>query len=369
MKILILDTYYPGFLNFFYSQQPNISADSYNQHRQKLLDYQFGTADFYSKNLSLLGHDAQDLIINDPRLQKKWAREHNLTVWNDFYDRIPVWRIWHKSPWLEKILLNQINDFEPDIVYCQDLSCPSQTLLKKIKRKRRLIVGQVASAVECKKDKLAAFDLIVSSMPHLVKQFRAQKINSEYLGIGFGAKQLARTRPALKFDTVFVGGFSRHHLKDPGFVKNFEYVAQKTKIDFWGYGIKNLSPDSVIRKTYHGELWGKDMYTVLGQAKIGINRHIPAAENNANNMRLFETTGMGALLITDHKTNLNHIFTIDKEVVSYKTKEELEEKILYYLSHEKERQQIAKQGQKKTLSRYTYTHRMKELETILHKYI
>ena len=52
------------------------------------------------------------------------------------------------------------------------------------------------------------------------------------------------------------------------------------------------------------EVWGLDMYRALARSKITINRHINVAENNANNMRLFEATGTGSLLITDRKDNL-----------------------------------------------------------------
>ena len=40
------------------------------------------------------------------------------------------------------------------------------------------------------------------------------------------------------------------------------------------------------------------MYKILGRSKISFNRHINTAENNANNMRLYEATGMGSLLLT-----------------------------------------------------------------------
>ena len=40
------------------------------------------------------------------------------------------------------------------------------------------------------------------------------------------------------------------------------------------------------------------MYNILSRSKISFNRHINVAENNANNMRLYEATGMGSLLLT-----------------------------------------------------------------------
>jgi len=111
------------------------------------------------------------------------------------------------------------------------------------------------------------------------------------------------------------------------------------------------------------------MYKILAQSKIVINRHIDVAEDYANNMRMFEATGMGALLITDEKKNLPELFKVGKEVVTYKDSADLTEKIKYYLQHEDERQKIAKAGQKRTLTDHTYLKRMEELARIIKKYL
>ena len=111
------------------------------------------------------------------------------------------------------------------------------------------------------------------------------------------------------------------------------------------------------------------MYNLLYNSRISLNRHIDVAENYANNMRLFESTGVGAMLITDYKDNLPELFKIGTEIETYRTKKELVEKVNYYLAHNKERAQIAKSGQKRTLKEHTYIKRMTELLKILSKYL
>ena len=86
-------------------------------------------------------------------------------------------------------------------------------------------------------------------------------------------------------------------------------------------------------------------------------------------MRMYEATLMGALLITDEKQNMNEFFDTHKEVVTYKDAEELLFKIRHYLKHEKERKRIAQAGQKRTLKDHIYKIRMKQLDTILRKYL
>lgn len=106
------------------------------------------------------------------------------------------------------------------------------------------------------------------------------------------------------------------------------------------------------------------MFKILAQSKIVINRHTQKIEKHyaskyANNMRLYEATGMGALLITDFKESFGDLFEVGKEVEIYHSLEELSEKINYYSQHDKEREKIAQAGQKRTLKDHTYQVRAK----------
>lgn len=58
---------------------------------------------------------------------------------------------------------------------------------------------------------------------------------------------------------------------------------------------------------YERELRGLDMYRVLARSRISVNRHIGIAEYYANNIRLYEATIMGALLLTYKKGNLKDL--------------------------------------------------------------
>lgn len=357
MKILLLDTYYAGFLKKFYENY-KVTNLSYVKHEKKIMSQLFGTADFYSKNLRLLGHQADDIILNDKILQLKWAKEHGQVRFLDWADglHIPFTKIGFHSHWLEEILEQQILDYKPDVLYCQNLYVPGLVFLNKIKKQTGVsIVGQVASPVSFDKEFLSSYDLILSSFPHFVTRFRKLGIKSEYFKIGFEATILPKLKKMKKqYPITFVGGFSRHHNNETVFA---------VATDVWGYG---RVPES---SKYHGEAWGIDMYNILHNSKITLNRHIDAAENHANNMRLYEATGVGTMLITDDKDDLDKIFVLGKEVETYKSKDELLDKVKYYLFHDKEREKIAKAGQKRTLLDHTYKKRMEELVLVLDKYL
>lgn len=370
MRIALLDTYYPGFLADFYSASPDRAAAPYQAQRDALLEQVFGTSDFYSRHLKDLGHEAEDFIVNAQALQTTWASEAGFR-YSDLRLKLPnrlakIPFINTLMPGLAEIAIAQIKAYRPDVLYCQDLWFLSPRQLFELKRHVKLVVGQIASPL-LSTEHLKAYDLITTSFPHFLPRLRIMGIASEYFRIAFDPNVLARLGPVEKdIDVSFVGGISRDHGKA---VPALEYLAQSTPMEFFGYGAESLDAASAIRQRHHGEAWGLDMYRALARSRITLNRHIDVAENNANNMRLYEATGVGAMLLTDRKDNLGELFEIGKEVVVYSNPEEAAELIRHYLAHHGEAQTIAQAGQARTLREHTYRHRMEELIPILEQYL
>jgi spore maturation protein CgeB len=100
-----------------------------------------------------------------------------------------------------------------------------------------------------------------------------------------------------------------------------------------------------------------------------LNHHIGIAGAYANNMRLFEATGAGCLLITDWKANLHDIFDVGKEVLCYRWPDECVETIQRILADEAKRQAIARAGHEHTLRDHTYARRAEELVDILEQHL
>lgn len=371
MKILFVDTYYKNFLVSFRKNDPNVSSLSYKRYKERLFSTLFGTSDFYSYNLKKLSYTADDIVLNDEILQKRWADENGIEIKNNWLtsklQNIPyMYRFLGKPNWIQEIALAQIKKYHPDFVYMQDLSILNSKTLKEVKKYCQLLVGQIASPPP-PNEYLKCFDLIITSFPHFVEKFRKMGIESEYLKLAFEPRVLEKIKKQKRiYDVTFVGSFTLYHQEG---TKILEKVARYIPVHVWGQGIEFLSPFSSLRKNYHGEAWGLDMYKILAQSKIVINRHIGVSGNYANNMRLYEATGMGAMLITDNKKNLDDLFKIGKEVVSYNNAKDLIQKILYFSENEEERNKIAKAGQEKTLKEHSYSVRMKELVKIIEKYL
>lgn len=370
-KILFVQTNYPNFLTEFH-----------NKIGEKILTYEnmkrrwdkkwFGQANFYSGHLRPLGWQAKEVIVNDWIMQSRWAREHKLNITRE--NRGPLEGLPESiknylglRSWVKRILFEQVKSFKPDVIYVHDLSLLNEADLGKLRQDGQLVVGQIACPLPINLGPLRKYDLIVSSFPHFVRLFRKMGIKSEYLRWCF-EPEIARTigRLPKKYGVVFVGGYSRYHSQGN---KMLEVLAKNVKVDFWGYDEQTQSPTSAIRQYFHGRAWGRKMYEIFAQAKIVVNRHIDVAGSYANNMRMFDVTGMGSLLVTDDKKNMAEFFEVDREVITYKNTADLVKKVKYYLKHGLIRERIAKAGQKRTLKEHTYAVRMRELDKILRSYL
>ena len=76
---------------------------------------------------------------------------------------------------------------------------------------------------------------------------------------------------------------------------------------------QNLNNYLQIKKILKKPVYGSDYFKMLSNSKICINTH---ADNQkfSGNMRLFDVTGQGSLLVTDKTKDSNQFFIPDKEL-------------------------------------------------------
>jgi spore maturation protein CgeB len=373
MRIVFVDTYYRRFLRTHYASHPGLETRSYEEQKQSLIAARFGTSDFYSKYLNDLGCEAFDLIANCLPLQRAWLEENAvgasrlaLPIPHRFY-RVPaIGSALAALPGYLAAVAAQIRFLKPDILYCHDLSFFPGWALRALKPDVKLIVGQIAYLLP-PRNFIEGYDLILTSFPHFVQRIRATGIGSEYFRLGFDPR-VASALDAVErdIDVSFVGAIGRSH---GNAVPLLERLCRESPIRIFGYGIEDVPPKSPIRERYEEEVWGLDMFRVLARSKITLNRHIAVAENHANNMRLYEATGMGALLLTDVKDNLKDLFEPGGEVETYSDADDATAKVNALLRDPKRRADIAAAGRARTLRDHTYQVRMRQLRDILSEYL
>jgi hypothetical protein len=373
MRFLILDTDYPAFLDWLYADNPALDKKPFDEQLRVQTESCFGIAGFYASDLRVLGHDSQDFHVNNEVMQKQWALEHGLKVGPDWQWEFRLKRgiiPWvsrnQLRPWFYDILAAQIRHYKPDVLLNLAMDGIPSGFLQGMKPYTRLLVGQIAAPLP-QGENWGVYDLVISSLPNLVEHFRSLGIHSEFNSLAFEPTVLRHLQTQKKNILVsFVGSFTSSHSKRDQLL---EQLCSNLPMNVWGNGVERLPQDSPIRARYLGTAWGIRMFRILAASKIVVNYHGDVAQSYANNMRLFEATGTGALLVTDWKTNLHEMFVLDKEVIAYRTGEECAEMIQYYLEHEHEREEIARAGQVRTLRDHTYNQRMQALVDIVARYL
>ena len=369
IKIFHATLLYPSFIEKVYSKHPHLSSASYKTQLNTILYEGTGWLSTWSYYLNKVDDfELETCITNAKSAQLVWAQENKVKV-ND-------------TNWKEKVLVSQIQEYSPDILFAHDVWA-FKSLLKQLKTivpSIKLVFGWdgvLLHDLNLYKD----YDLILSPVKETVKYYSENKKYSYEFIFGFQPtilKRLIIREP--KYDCTFVGQIDTSGQHSERF-KTLSELSKSVKIDLWTPSLgfddwkryyyhqckrlfkRNFNEVSTVhwlRKMNHGEVYGLDMFQIIADSKIVLNKHINQSGNYAANIRLFEVTGAGSCIVTDYKDNLSDYFDVHNEIVTYRTNDELVSKVKYLLSHEEERNKIAKAGQRKTLSNHNYQLRFDE---------
>lgn len=103
---------------------------------------------------------------------------------------------------------------------------------------------------------------------------------------------------------------------------------------------------------------------VFKNTKINLNITLRSIKSGIP-LRAFDILGAGGFLLTNYQSDFADCFVPGEDFVYYESKDDLLNKIDYYLSHEDERRAIAANGFARTAANHTYRHRAEEILTYL----
>src|SRR5690606_2987263 len=242
MRFLFTTYEYPEFMRWLYGQDPGLAQRSYAEQLERRLAQGFLWADFYSRNLRQLGHEAIEVVPENPFLQFAWAREQGLKVRRWRLKRRPgriPWPMLHDDrSWIERILFEQIRAYRPDVLFVRDIGTLRAQFLRDVRAHVRLIVGQHASRFNVHGD-YSSYDLMISSLPNFVSHFRNSGLKSEYLRLGFEPTVTERFDKRPKhIGLSFVGKLGGDHASRVTFV---EQLVAQGNVELWGTATDELS--------------------------------------------------------------------------------------------------------------------------------
>jgi hypothetical protein len=161
---------------------------------------------------------------------------------------------------------------------------------------------------------LSGYHLVVGNFPSILADWHRKGCRVAYFVPGHDPEldQYADHRNE-EVDLVFVGGFSRHHSRrsaallaaasTPAIEARFHLedgrLTQLANRMPFMFGLRRHSHPPEIRAVRSGPVYGRDLYEALASARIVLNGAVDMAGPDRGNMRCFEATGAGALLLTD----------------------------------------------------------------------
>lgn len=385
--------HYLQLVDDLYKENPEVSELGYDEQQRFLFEQGYVYADSLSKGMRLLGNDAREIIFDMESLQKKWAEEQGFK--------------YTPKNWKLEILLKQIETFQPDILYFQDIHSMPHSIRRELKKRYpniRIIAmfkgfpGSVASFHE-----IDDVDVAFAGTPTLLKQFKDAGLNTHLIYHCFNRSVLdnlnGKKNGGIEYDFTFTGSSGHGYGGHRGRFWLLVELIKKTGIELWvddredgkKDGLDKLPEvvrDALEKDTAWAEslgdlpprplkemfpdrcrpaVFGLDMYNILRHSKVTLNKDPDALLDSVGNIRLFEATGVGACVITNTGANMAELFKEDAEVVTYSSVDECIEKVNFLLAHDSVRKQIAKAGQARTLKDHTMLNRCQEIDRVFQK--
>jgi spore maturation protein CgeB len=160
-------------------------------------------------------------------------------------------------------------------------------------------------------------------------------------------------------DVVFIG--SPHFNKFPAFAKVMKALGSRLVMHGFAarynayFNLKYRWPGWVRRPLVPG----RACFDLYQRAKIGFNVH-NRGDYTVGSFRLFELPASGVMQISDGGEHLSTFFEEGREIVGYRTIDEMIDKIRYYLAHDDERIEIARNGYRRVMRDHRIARRMQE---------
>jgi hypothetical protein len=354
LKIALLTDYPADYLHRFHQSTDLRNAD-FEAHRESLLSGHYGSFPCYRSWFRRIGHETHLLIPNEYPLQQKWLDERHVEM--------------RASPLTKHaVALRQVEEIEPDVLFVASMFDYYGDFFEAASEHAKAIVTWIACPHPARLD-FSNVSCVFTTLEPWAEEFRAQGVRAELVQAAFDEDVLPKLKDVKRdVDVSFVGDLARKpHSYRADTLR--ELIDGELPIKLWGFHFSEPAfpwTKSAMHSAYQGEAWGVDMFRILARSRITLNFHIDVAraEGLVGNMRLFEATGAGAMLITDTGRNMSTYFTPDQEIVTFTSVGELREKIHYYLDHPAEQEAIAHAGQRACLERHSYRVRIRQIERL-----
>jgi SAM-dependent methyltransferase/predicted O-methyltransferase YrrM len=362
LRFLQVHTFYESYVSDFYRQNPGRANLPYDDQVKALVADGFSGIHLFAPYLSGRGYESHLVIANNLHAQRRWLQEQGGTA---------------KS--LQDVVRLQIERIRPDVLYLSDPITFDGRFLQTLSWTPRLILGWRAANIPADTT-WRGFDLMLSSLSGIREAaLRLGAREAAHFFPGYPAWINREIRDAVReFDVVFSGQWTEaQHPRRNAYLTAVAAAARTSgfRCGLFLSGETAKLPPEVARYALPGR-FGVAMHRALRSGHIALDARgnigmtgVPGlsdlAGNETANMRIFEVTGSGTFLLTEHHANLPATFTPGVEVETFSSERELLDKIRHYLAHPDEREAIARRGQERCLREYSMDARAAVLDELI----
>ena len=272
-----------------------------------------------------------------------------------------------------KRVLKSYAKFEPDLVFVFQAVPLTAASMKTLSQSKTVLwilesIFEKEHIYAIRKYFDSIFLYIKSDMPRLLK---TDNTEAHFLPCAVDEKVYFPLPKSEEVDISFVGNLNIDRLQSERAMLLLEVVKRFRDLNIKIYGV--LSPDLErrfaeefpdYRKYFQNTtISPQEVNALYSKSKICINIH-GSGRAEGTNQRFFEVLGTKSFQIVNENDFICENFS-NREVVTYKDREDLLDKISYYLENKHERLEIAENGYKKVIREHTFRRRVsKVLEVI-----
>lgn len=289
---------------------------------------------------------------DDEVLQRAWAVENGLKPDTPLVD----------------ILLAQIEHHRTEVVYNLAPVHYDSAFVRRLPGSVRKAIAWRGAAPGTAD--YSAYDLVVCNFPSLIDGFRRAGVRSAWFAPAHDPEMDAyadrRDRPV---DIAFVGSYTRGHLRRAAIVEAISSLSGRYRVALHLDATSRFlrlaeSPlglvgplaryrrPAAVRRAAQGPIFGRDLYDLMGSARIVVNGAGDLGGTDRGNMRCWEAMGAGALHLTDAGTYPEGMVD-GQTMVTYRSPEDAVAQIERLLAPGAPTEAIARAGHQAIRTRYS----------------